>query len=275
VQTGDQIHDPALSFGSVAGLYDSVRPDYPERLIDTVLGYGGLSAGARALEIGAGTGQATAQFAWRGLQIHALDPSREMVDLLLEKFDGTGLDVTASATAFESAELEPSSFDLVYCATAWHWLEPNRRWEIIADVIRPAGTLAVFYHVPLWRETDLRPQLDELYEQSGAPLEQMGPMLSHIPSLQAFASDWLADAPNPELFTDTRALGFNWSVDLAGAEYVELLGTYGDHIALGAQTRELLFDGIVELIDRSGGSIELNYSTVLLLARFTPDGERR
>jgi hypothetical protein len=103
----------------------------------------------------------------------------------------------------------------------------------------------------------------------------MGPMHSYIPTLQAFASDWLADAPIPELFTDTRALGFNWSVDLPGTEYVELLGTYGDHIALAAPTRELLFDSIVELIGQSGGTIELKYSTVLLLARFTPGEGRR
>jgi len=270
-ETGEATFGGALSFGSVAALYDSARPDYPERLIDAVLEYAQLPDEARALEIGAGTGQATAQFAWRGLNVHALEPSREMVELMLDRFDGTDLNVTVTETALESAELEPAAYELVYCATAWHWLEPRLRWEIVAKALRPGGTLAVLFHVPMWRETVLRPELDELYRQSGAPLDKMGPMLlESIPTVKAFGADWVADQPDPELFGDMRAIALNWAVELPAAQYVELLGTYGDHIGLDADVRRRLFDGIVELIDGAGGLIEVRYSTFLLLTRFTP-----
>lgn len=64
-----------LSFGSVAEQYDRIRPSYPEQLVDDVIAYAGdgLTAAGRALEVGAGTGKATLQFAARGLR--ALVPS--------------------------------------------------------------------------------------------------------------------------------------------------------------------------------------------------------
>ncbi|MGC9221875.1 MAG: class I SAM-dependent methyltransferase [Solirubrobacteraceae bacterium] len=257
----------ALSFGSVADLYDAARPDYPEQLIDAVLDYAALPQAATALEIGAGTGQATAQFAWRGLAIHAIEPSTKMVSLMAEKFALTGLSVSLDASTLESAVLPSSGYDLVFCATAWHWLAPRRRWEIVADVLRPGGTIAVIYHLPLWRETPLRPALDEIYDTAGAPLAQMGPLLAARPTLRALANEWLTDAPDPARFQDERAMEMSWGVTLTGEEYVELLGTYGDHIGLQSDVRERLFDGIVDLVRSSGGTIDLAYQTFLLLAR--------
>ena len=53
-------------FGEVAEQYERTRPGYPDELFDTVMRFGELEAGDRALEIGAGTGKATRGFvgAW-------------------------------------------------------------------------------------------------------------------------------------------------------------------------------------------------------------------
>ena len=48
-----------LVFGEVAELYDSVRPSYPDALVDDVLAFAGAGPGDPALEVGAGTGKAT------------------------------------------------------------------------------------------------------------------------------------------------------------------------------------------------------------------------
>jgi SAM-dependent methyltransferase len=53
----------------VASLYDEVRPGYPERLFDDLASLSGTGPGARALEIGCGTGQATLPLARRGYRI--------------------------------------------------------------------------------------------------------------------------------------------------------------------------------------------------------------
>ena len=71
-----------LVFGEIAEQYDEYRPSYPDALFDTIIEFGELHAGDRALEIGAGTGKATAGFATRGLRVHALEPSPAMAAIL-------------------------------------------------------------------------------------------------------------------------------------------------------------------------------------------------
>jgi ubiquinone/menaquinone biosynthesis C-methylase UbiE len=68
-----------FTFDQVASLYRASRPDYPEALIDDVLSYAKLKPTDTVLEVGCGTGQATKNFATRGLQILAIDPGPKMV----------------------------------------------------------------------------------------------------------------------------------------------------------------------------------------------------
>jgi SAM-dependent methyltransferase len=256
-----------LSFGSVAEQYDQIRPPYPENLLDAVLAYAAIGRGAHALEIGAGPGQATVQFARRGLRVHALEPSTEMVAIAQARLEGSGLDVTFDAVEFESAALGEERFDLIFAATSWHWLEPARRWELVRDALAPGGTLAVFWHWPLWRRSSHREALDEAYRVSGVNLSEMGPMLDATPDVMSLARGWLADAPDLAAFNEVRCAEYNWTDRLSAAQYATLLGTYGDHLALSADVRESLLAAVVNVIGAGGGHIDLPYSTLLVLAR--------
>ena len=255
------------SFDAAAQLYDDARPGYPEQMVDTVLAYAQLEAGAQALEIGAGTGQATSQFAWRGIAVHAVEPGAAMADLIREKFDGSGLDVTVETADLETAALAPDSFELVFASTSWHWLTPGVRWTIAADTIKQGGTLAAFWNIPHWRRTALVPALDEVYRRSGADLTLLGPMAAAEVEHGALMSEWANDAPDRAAFTDYRGGQFEWSETYSADEYVALLGSYGDHLTLDPSVRESLFAGIADVIERAGGTIELPYTTHLLVAR--------
>jgi SAM-dependent methyltransferase len=236
-------------------------------MVDAIQAYAQLPAAPRALEIGAGTGQATGQFAWRGIAVHAIEPGAAMADLIREKFDGADLDVTVQTSDFESAEFEHTAYDLVFAPTSWHWVTPGLRWQRAADALKPGGTLATFWNIPHWRRTSLIDQLDAVYQRSGADLSQLGPMLTAEVEHDALMREWAVDAPDATAFTDLRGAEFHWSADYDGADYVALLGTYGDHLTLDADVRERLFDGIAAVIEANGDLIELPYTTHLLVAR--------
>lgn len=255
------------SFDAAAQLYDDARPGYPERMLDAIQAYAQLPPEPRALEIGAGTGQATAQFAWRGIAVHAVEPGAAMADLIRDKFDDSDLDVTVQTADFESAEIEPGAFDLVYASTSWHWLTPGLRWQRVADALKPGGTLATFWNIPHWRRTPLIDELDVVYRESGADLSQLGPMLAAEVEHGALMREWAADAPDPAAFSDFRGAEYQWSADYDAAGYVALLGTYGDHLTLEPDVREGLLDGVAAVVDRAGGMIELPYTTHLLVGR--------
>ncbi len=255
------------SFDAAAQLYDDARPAYPEPMIDAVLAYAGLAPGARALEIGAGTGQATAQFAWRGIPVHAVEPGAAMADVIREKFEGTGLEVTVETADLETAALPPRAFGLVFASTSWHWLTPGVRWSIVGETLAPGGTLAAFWNIPHWRRTALCPQLDAVYRSSGADLSQLGPMAAAEVEHAALMAEFFNDAPDREAFTDFRGAQFGWEETYTAQEYVALLGTYGDHLTLEPDVRERLLTGVAAVIEEHGGTLELPYTTHLLVAR--------
>ncbi len=255
------------SFDAAACAYDNARPGYPEQMVDAILAYAQLPAQPRALEIGSGTGQATAQFAWRGIAVDAIEPGAAMAALTREKFDGSGLEVTVQVADFEEAEIESGAYDLVLASTSWHWLTPGARWQRVHEALRPGGTIAAFWTLPHWRRTPLRPALDAVYERSGADLTTLGPMADVEVQHDLLARQWLLDAPRRGAFSDLRSAIYQWSEIYDGAGYAELLSTYGDHLALEPGVRESLLDGVRGVVEEHGGQIELHYSTHLLLAR--------
>ncbi|HET8979067.1 MAG TPA: class I SAM-dependent methyltransferase [Solirubrobacteraceae bacterium] len=259
--------DSRLRFGSVAEQYDRARPGYPEGLIDAAFAYGDIFPGERALDVGTGTGQLATAVAARGLEVLGVEPSAAMAEIANQKFAAAGLEAHAIVGEFESVALEPGAFSLICAGTSWHWLDEDTRFDVAARAIAPGGTLAVLWTWPHWRRTGVCAELDAAYARSGAPLEQMGPMCPLEPDSGALAREWLRHTQESGVFGDAQGKLCSWSVTYTACGYTDLLGTYADHIGLEPAVRERLFCGIEQIIDEAGGTIELPYTTLLLLAR--------
>src|SRR2546430_7122914 len=130
-------------FGEVADVYDRVRPGYPDALVDDVLGYAQADP-APALEVGAGTGKATAAFAARSVPVTAVEPDAAMAAVLARRVADTP-GVTVVVSSFEEYP-PPQRFGLLFSADAWHWMDPAVRWQRAAAALREWGTLALFWH---------------------------------------------------------------------------------------------------------------------------------
>jgi ubiquinone/menaquinone biosynthesis C-methylase UbiE len=79
--------EPGLTFNNVAATYDAQRSGYPEALFDDLLEMARLEPGHRVLEVGCGTGLATAGFAARGLHVVAIDPGAALLDVARPKLN--------------------------------------------------------------------------------------------------------------------------------------------------------------------------------------------
>jgi len=262
-----------LSFGSVAEQYDRARPTYPERLVEDVVAYAadGLAAAPRALEVGAGTGKATLQFAARGLAIDAVEPDGAMAAVASLRAATASVDVRTQVSDFESAEIPERSYGLLYSGQAWHWVTPERRYELAGRALAPAGALAVFWNRPDWTRCELRDALEGAYRRSGVAMVSRGPLhpSGHEPLLEE-GDSWFDElAASPE-FTGAELRRYDWVRRYAATEYVDLVGTHSDHLLLDADQRDRLFAEITDAIDAAGGSFEFPYGTLLCLARRLP-----
>jgi SAM-dependent methyltransferase len=131
-------HDRSLSFGSAASAYERGRPSYPPEAIDWL-----LPRGARqVLDLGAGTGKLTTRLVERGLDVVAVDPIPDMLEVLSASLPET----RALLGTAEDIPLEDNSVDAVLVAQAWHWVDPERAIPEVARVLRPGGRLGLVWN---------------------------------------------------------------------------------------------------------------------------------
>lgn len=138
----EHLHRFARSFDTVADAYDRGRPSYPETAVAWLTGPDQKSV----LEVGAGTGKLTEQLVALGHDVHATDPSAEMLGLLAERLP----DVRTSIATAERLPCLDGSVDLVVCAQAFHWFDQEAALEEFARVLRPGGHVAL-----VWNTKDL------------------------------------------------------------------------------------------------------------------------
>lgn len=80
-------------FADDVSAYNSGRPGYPDRVYNVLLERCGLSPGARVLEIGPGTGQATGRLLELGASVTGIELSAELADRLRFNHQGQDLEV--------------------------------------------------------------------------------------------------------------------------------------------------------------------------------------
>jgi trans-aconitate methyltransferase len=249
--SGSDEREQRLVFGEIAPAYDAFRPSYPDALYDTVVEFGGLGAGDRVLEIGAGTGKATSGFLERGLVVHALEPTPEMAAVARAK----GIDIEESLFEMWTP---PHAFDLVYAAQAWHWVEGVDRYLRAAAALAPSGTLALFWNKGREWTGSLGSANDAAYAE-------------HAPKLHGKAT-WDLTWVKTEIdacpaFENASVRTITWACTYTRDEWVALLGTHSDHRILPEEQRSRLHAAVGEAIKQHGGRVDVVYDTEVYLTR--------
>jgi SAM-dependent methyltransferase len=254
--------DEALrtSFDRNAELYHAARPSYPEAIVDETIARSGIQPDGRILEIGAGTGKATYLFARRGFEMLALEPGRNLAAVLRRNVAAFPK-VAVEETTFEAWPGSAGSFDLVFSAQAFHWIDPAVRYAKSAQVLRRGGALASLRN----ETTGLEPALQEEFEKAYArwlPSPGWTPSRdTRISKTQKFSSEMERSG----LFGPVQVASCPWTASYTTREYLDLLDTHSDHALLAPAMRRPLYDAIASAIERRGGRMEVRYVAVLVL----------
>ncbi|MBA3276806.1 MAG: class I SAM-dependent methyltransferase [Chloroflexia bacterium] len=251
-----------LGFDEQAELYHQVRPRYPESIFDDLVALSGIPERARLLEIGAGTGIATGVLARRGYDIVALEPGARLAAVAsqnLERFPN----VSIESARFEDWRVPDERFDLIYSATAFHWIEPAVRYAKSARALEPDGCLAIleYQHVAGGD--------DEFFEAAQPCYER------HVPGTRPWTSmpTWndppdLAEMERSGLFELVGLRQEREVVTYDTEQYFNLISTYSGTIALDVDARARLLECLATLMDRDfGGSVRKSYRFELIVAR--------
>ncbi|EWS80641.1 class I SAM-dependent methyltransferase [Brachybacterium phenoliresistens] len=137
--------------------YNASAAGRPARRIVTraILAAGGEGSGKVALDIGAGAGADSLEFARRGWTVHAYDIDETLSHRLIENRRMSGEVVFHHADA--SLEDSFPRADVIYSSDALPMLGPEgleRAWPRLVDALRPGGIMAVdlFGEQDTWAE---------------------------------------------------------------------------------------------------------------------------
>lgn len=152
------------SFGAVADVYESGRPEYPSEavawLLEPVRREGRV---LRVADVGAGTGKLTRAAVEFGAQVVAVDPDPAMLAQLREQVHG----VPTFAGSAEAMPLPDASLDALLYGQAWHWAEPVAASAEAGRVLRTGGVLGLVWNIRDEREPWVR-RLGEVMTPSSA-----------------------------------------------------------------------------------------------------------
>ena len=254
------------TFNQAAGLYQRARPEYPDELFDDLIRVAGLVPGARLLEVGCATGKATVPLARRGFRITCVELGPELAAAARRNLHEAGLGAEVIEANFE--EWQPPGgelFDLVYAATAWHWIDPARRYRLAWQVLRPGG------HLAFWDGTHVLPdggdpffdEIQEVYEEigEGLPPGAVRPVPGQL-------TDMSADIEASGLFSVVCVRQYDWERVYDAEGYIELLDTFSGHIEMAPWQRDRLYGEIRRrLAGRPSGTLRRHWGAALHVAR--------
>jgi SAM-dependent methyltransferase len=249
-------------FDAAAIDYDTYRPSYPVEVVREVVSLSNLRSSSRLLEIGCGTGKATMQFASRGYMIDCVDPGRNLVALARRNCQ-RWQNVSFKIGKFEEVDFDVLSYDLIYSAQAFHWIDPAVRLQKTARLLAHEGSLALLYNYPGRHK-------DSVLEELGARIKKETRGKLNVWDYGGDVANWVRELKSCGLFKKVKLLKHKWVHEYDAERYAGLFRTYSDFLSLPRTVQQKVMRRIEEVINRNGGHVRRSYDCVLIHAQRKP-----
>jgi len=261
--------DRRKHFDEIVVSYDKARWEYPCALFEDIIQYHGKDHGRNALEIGAGTGKATTPFLDAGFAVTAVEMGANMAAFLQEKFKETkGFLVVAAS--FEDAALKENTYDLVYAASAFHWVDAQIGCPKALRLLKRGGTFALFRSnvdpadgEPLYEEIQeaYKKHYFQPYQRPVKKTKEDFSSPSEI--LRGYGFEDLERYG----FADVMMKLYDVTLTYGADKYIALMDTMSDHRSLPEDDRAALYGGIKKAIGRHGGYIQIDHVFQLYMGK--------
>lgn len=253
------------TFSKVIADYEAARPVYPVELKKQIEVFSGIQPGAALMEVGAGTGQATGLFLEDGYPMDLLEVSGEQVRFLREKY-GAYSNIRVKQGYFEEYEAD-RKYDLIYSATAFHWVKSDIGYPKAWHFLKDGGTLAVFWHMSsvVKHEGDV---FDGLNAIRAKYLPDVGDGFDEA-GVEQVRQKRIAQIQSGGWFGMPQIHEYVWTDEYDADRYAALINTYSDTQLLNEAARTAYLDEIRAHIQNNGGSVQMPQHVMLYLVRKT------
>ena len=250
-----------LKFNEDETNYDKWRPSYVPELFKEIIQYSSINEMKHALEIGIGTGQASLQFLQTKCKLTAIEIGEKLAEYSRKKFTSFS-NFEVVNIDFENFCAASNIFDLIYSATAFHWIPEEVGYTKVFELLKSGGVLALFWNHPFVNRTDdllhleIRKVYNKFLPSDKQPIEfdksdctKIVEIINHYGFKNCYS----------KLFFQTRTF--------TADGYIALLNTYSDHRDLPINVKTELENGIATAINSFGGILHVYDTMDLYLAQ--------
>lgn len=251
-------------FQDIISDYEEARPGYPPELYRDVAGFSSLADTSTLLEIGAGPGQATGYFVKNGYDITALEISEKQIRFLEDKFAGRR-NLRCVCSTFEEFTSPNETYDLIFSATAFHWIQPEVGYPKAYSLLKPNGVLAVFWHLAsiIEPETEMLCRIRDIYRTYAPELDDY---ISREDG-EELHQRRITEMQTGGLFQNPISKTYRWNDVYDTKRYLKLMNSYSDFHAISSDARTSILTQTADYIDRSGGRITIPQEVRLYMGR--------
>jgi SAM-dependent methyltransferase len=253
-------HFLRATFDDSPELYDRSRAVPPPSLFDDLITLARLEPGARLVEVGCGTGQATLALAERGYEIVGIELGESLASFTRRKLTPFPR-VTIVTSSFEEWNPTGEPFDAVVAFNSFHWIDPALRYAKTAEVLRDGGALAV-----VGMRFVVHDEADPVWMALQDDYEAVAGL--HEPRIHTDAvKDRSAEFETSGYFRNVSVRQYRWDITFGADDYIALLSTSSWHRRLDDAVRRTLFERIHRRIDaRAEQTISPTMAAVLYVA---------
>lgn len=205
------------TFDTVAEQYEKLRPIYVPELYEDIFRYRNIDQTSHTLEVGIGGGQGTLPILKTGCNVTAVEYGKNFSKLCR----------SVVTSKFEDFTRESNSYDLIYSASAFHWVPDETGYPKVFDLLKSGGAFARFANHP-YKDKDreeVHLALQKLYNVY-MPNSTEG---SEYGKKEA---EGRAEIARKYGFTDICYKLYHRTRSFTAKEYTALLGTYSDHMIM-------------------------------------------
>ncbi len=238
-------------FDENAVMYDKYRPAYTAELYCDIIEYASITENSNILEIGCGTGNATLPFIQTGARVTAVELNKNLSLYTKQKFsEYENFNIVNSR--FEDYDPD-EKYDLIFAATAFHWIKPEYAYSRCMELLNYGGVLAAFWNTPRISRDNvgLYSEIQALYaeylpdsREEDTLLTESEWYISRCARLNGYFEACGYSECAFKFYRDKRTFNAD--------DYIGLLHTYSDHMALTVNKRSVFFDKIHFAIQKHG-----------------------
>ena len=133
-----------VDFGKTAADYAQYRAGFPDSFFAKLEKHGVAFRGARAVDLGTGTGTVARELALRGAsKVVGIDPAEAITQEARNLDKAAGVQVEYLNATAESTGLPSRSFDLVIAGQCWWWFDSASAVNEASRILTPGGRLVI------------------------------------------------------------------------------------------------------------------------------------